>query len=118
MAWIGLVPAEYSSGKRIKRGEITRAGNAAARSMLIESAWHYRFPAREARALRERNGNIPDNIRAIARKAQVRLCGKYRRLANAEKQTVKVVVAVARELIGFDWDIARNTPIAAVEPQR
>lgn len=118
MAWIGLVPAEYSSGKRIKRGEITRAGNAAARSMLIESAWHYRFPAREGRALRERNGNIPDNIRAIAWKAQVRLCGKYRRLASAGKQTVKVVTAVARELVGFIWDIARNTPIVAMEPQR
>lgn len=118
MAWIGLVPAEYSSGKRIKRGEITRAGNAAARSMLIESAWHYRFPAREGRALRERNGSIPDNIRAIAWKAQVRLCGKYRRLANAGKQPVKVVTAVARELVGFIWDIARNTPIVAMEPQR
>lgn len=118
MAWIGLVPAEYSSGKRIRRGEITRAGNAAARSMLIESAWHYRFPAREGRALRERNGTIPDNIRAIAWKAQVRLCGKYRRLANAGKQTVKIVTAVARELVGFIWDIARNTSIVAVEPQR
>jgi transposase len=30
MAWLGLVPAEHSSGKRIKRGEITRTGNAAA----------------------------------------------------------------------------------------
>lgn len=64
MAWIGLVPAEYSSGKRIKRGEIIRAGNAAARSMLIVSTWHYRFLAREGRALRDRNGNIQDNIRA------------------------------------------------------
>ena len=46
------------------------------------------------------------------------LCGKYRRLANAGKQTVKVVTAVARELVGFIWDIARNTPIVAMEPQR
>ncbi|WP_206533504.1 transposase [Mesorhizobium sp. M5C.F.Cr.IN.023.01.1.1] len=30
MAWLGLVLAEHSSGKRIKRGEITRTGNAAA----------------------------------------------------------------------------------------
>ena len=118
MAWIGLVPAEYSSGKRIKRGEITRAGNAAARSMLIESAWHYRFTAREGRALRERNGNITDNIRAIAWKAQVRLCGKYRRLAATGKQTVKIVVAVARELVGFIWDIARHTQGIAVTAQR
>lgn len=111
MAWIGLVPAEHSSGKRIRRGEITRSGNSAARSMLIESAWHYRFPARESRALRERGVNIPEHIRAIAWKAQVRLCGKYRRLANAGKNTVKVVTAVARELAGFIWDIARQTDL-------
>lgn len=85
--------------------------------MLIESAWHYRFPARESRALRERNGAIPDNIRAIAWKAQVRLCGKYRRLANSGKQTVKVVTAVARAG-RLHLGIARNTPVATVEPQR
>lgn len=115
MAWLGLVPAEYSSGKRIKRGEITRSGNAAARTMLIESAWHYRFPAREGRALLKRNGEIPEHIKAIAWKAQVRLCGKYRRLAASGKQTVKVVTAVARELAGFVWDIARHTPLVAIE---
>lgn len=82
--------------------------------MLIESAWHYRFPARESRTLLERNGQIPENIRAIAWKAQVRLCGKYRRLAATGKKTVKVVTAVARELVGFIWDIARNTPVQAV----
>ncbi|WP_352699741.1 hypothetical protein [Mesorhizobium sp. M0152] len=38
------MPGEHCSGKRIKRGESTRTGNAAARTMLIESAWHYRFP--------------------------------------------------------------------------
>ncbi|MGX9182204.1 IS110 family RNA-guided transposase [Mesorhizobium sp. BHbdii] len=110
MAWIGLVPAEHSSGKRIKRGEITRTGNAAARSMLIESAWHYRFPAREGQALRERSAKIPDRIRSIAWKAQVRLCGKFRRLAASGKRTVKIVTAIARELAGFVWDIARQFP--------
>ncbi len=118
MAWLGLVPAEHSSGKRIKRGEITRTGNAAARTMLIESAWHYRFPAREGRTLRDRNAEIPQHIKAIAWKAQVRLCAKFRRLAAAGKQTVKVVTAVARELAGFIWDIARHTPSIAIEARR
>lgn len=59
MAWLGLVPVEHSSGTRIRRGELTRTGNAAARAMLIESAWHYRYPAREGRALRERNARLP-----------------------------------------------------------
>lgn len=118
MAWLGLVPAEYSSGKRIKRGELTRSGNAAARTMLIESAWHYRFPAREGRTLRDRNAEIPEHIKAIAWKAQVRLCAKFRRLAATGKQTVKVVAAVARELAGFVWDIARHTPPVTVEARR
>ncbi|APG93125.1 IS110 family transposase [Sinorhizobium americanum] len=118
MAWLGLVPAEHSSGKRIRRGEITRSGNAAARTMLIESAWHYRFPAREGRSLIDRNAEIPEDIRAIAWKAQVRLCAKFRRLVASGKQTVKVVTAVARELAGFIWDIARQTPPVAVEPRR
>lgn len=53
MVWLGLVPAEHSSGTRTRRGELTRTGNAAARAMLIESAWQYRYPAREG----ERCGN-------------------------------------------------------------
>ncbi|WP_159587541.1 IS110 family transposase [Chelativorans xinjiangense] len=77
MAWLGLVPAEHSSGTRTRRGELTRTGNAAARAILIESAWQYRYPAREGRALRERNARLPDHIRAIAWKAQTRLCAKF-----------------------------------------
>ncbi|XWR14863.1 TetR/AcrR family transcriptional regulator (plasmid) [Sinorhizobium meliloti] len=106
------------SGKRIRRGEITRSGNAAARTMLIESAWHYRFLGRDGRSLIDRNAEIPEHIRAIAWKAQVRLCAKFRRLVASGKQTVKVATAVARELAGFIWDIARQTPPVAVEPRR
>jgi transposase len=112
MAWLGLVPAEHSSGTRTRRGELTRTGNAAARAMLIESAWQYRYPAREGRSLRERNAGLPDHIRAIAWKAQTRLCAKFRRLAGAGKHAAKIMAAVARELAGFIWDIARHTPVS------
>ena len=44
MAYLGLVPSEYSSGASIKRGGLTKAGNSAARRLLIEAAWTYRFP--------------------------------------------------------------------------
>lgn len=110
MAWLGLVPAEHSSGTRTRRGELTRTGNAAARAMLIESAWQYRDPARQGRALRERNAGLPGHIRAIAWKTQTRLCPKFRRLAVTGKHAAKIVAAVARELAGFIWDIARHTP--------
>src|SRR3954452_9875770 len=43
MAYLGLVPSEHSSGTTRRQGAITKAGNGAARRMLIEAAWSYRF---------------------------------------------------------------------------
>src|ERR1700746_592807 len=54
MAYLGLVPSEHSSGASVKRGGLTKAGNKAARRLLIEAAWCYRFPARVSRELRLR----------------------------------------------------------------
>src|SRR5258705_12376722 len=51
MAYLGLTPSEYSSGSRVRRGGITKAGNGAARPLLIKPAWSYRFPARLNREL-------------------------------------------------------------------
>jgi hypothetical protein len=52
MAYLGLVPSEQFSGGSIRRGAITKAGNALARRVLIEGAWTYRMPARVSRKLR------------------------------------------------------------------
>ena len=49
MAYLRLVPSEHSSGRTRRQGGITKADNGAARRMLIEAAWSYRFPARIAR---------------------------------------------------------------------
>jgi hypothetical protein len=49
MAYLGLVPSEHSNGATRRQGGITKAGNSAARRMLIEAAWSYRFPARVSR---------------------------------------------------------------------
>lgn len=51
MAYLGLVPSEHSTGTARRQGAITKAGNGAARRMLIEAAWSYRFPARISREL-------------------------------------------------------------------
>ena len=40
MAYLGLVPTEYSSGDTQRRGALTKAGNTHARRVLIEAAWH------------------------------------------------------------------------------
>lgn len=111
MAWLGLVPSEHSSGNTIRRGRITRTGNALARTMMVEASWSYRHPAREQRPYLKRSEHLPQEIRDIGWKAQVRLCKRYRDLSKTGKPQPRVLAAIARELAGFVWDIARKTPI-------
>src|SRR5438477_1381368 len=111
MAYLGLVPSEHSSGTSIKRGGLTKAGNSTARRLLIEAAWCYRFPARVSRELLIRQESQPKPIREIAWKAQLRLCARYRRLARTGKPANVVTAAIARELTGFIWAIARHVPV-------
>jgi transposase len=121
MAYVGLVPSEHSSGASIRRGGITKpapgseqgTGNNAARRLLIEAAWCYRFPARVSRELLLRQESQPKLIREIAWKAQLRLCARYRRLARAGKPANIVTTAIARELSGFVWAIARQVTVTA-----
>ena len=115
------MPSEHSSGASVRRGGLTKpapggeqgAGNSAARRLLIEAAWCYRFPARVSRELLLRQESPPKPIRAIAWKGQVRLCARYRRLAGSGKPANVVTAAIARELSGFAWAIARQAMAAA-----
>lgn len=107
MAFLGLVPSEHSSGGRRRQGAITLTGNRHARRMLVECAWSYRFPARQTMHLKRKALQASDEAKAIAWRAQKRLCGRYRTLTRAGKNTKLVCVAIARELAGFVWDIAR-----------
>ena len=111
MAYLGLVPSEHSSGDRRRQGGITKTGNNAARRMLVEASWSYRFPPRVSRELLRRQEGLPKPIREIAWKAQLRLCRRYRRLARAGKPATVVTTAIARELAGFIWAIAQQTQI-------
>ena len=113
VAYLGLVPSEHSSGASIRRGGITKAGNNAARRLLIEASWTYRFPARVSRELLLRQERQPKLIRDIAWKAQLRLCARYRRLARTGKPANIVATAIARELSGFVWAIARQVTVTA-----
>jgi transposase len=107
MAYLGLVPSENSSGGTRRQGAITKAGNGGARRMLIEAAWSYRFPARISRELLLRQEGLAKPIRDTAWKAQERLCRRYRKLARAGKPPTVVTAAIARELSGFVWAIAK-----------
>ena len=107
IAWLGLVPSEASTGDRIRRFGITKAGNARARKALIESAWCYRFPARIGQAKLAQVEAPPPAARRIAWKAQTRLTARYRALMRKGKLKTVAVTAVARELAGFIWAIHR-----------
>ena len=96
-----------TSGATVRRGAITKTGNALARTSLVEAAWTYRFPARITQIIRDRLKALPEPIRAVAWKAQVRLSARYRALIARGKSAPIAIVAVARELVGFIWAIAR-----------
>ena len=111
MAYLGLVPSENSSGKKERRGEITKTGNGHVRRVLVEAAQSYHHPARISRNLLQRQEGIPQPIRDIAWKALVRQRGRYRKTIARGKTWNKVVTAIARVLSAFLWAIAKEVQI-------
>jgi hypothetical protein len=123
MAYLGMVPSEHTSGSKRRIGAITKAGDihpssgysngfaagtlaSLARTLLIEAAHSYRFPARIAHRKLAAVDAVPEAVRAIAWKAQTRLCQRYRQMMAKGKPNQVVVTAIARELAGFVWAIA------------
>jgi transposase len=116
MAYLGLVPSEASTGDTVKRGPITKAGNRRARRMLVECSWSYQHPPRVGQAKQPKVDAAPLAVREIAWKAQCRLHRRYRMLIRKGKLKTVAIVAIARELAGFIWAVARavsTMPIAA-----
>jgi len=116
MAYVGLHPSEYSSGGTRRQGGIAKTGNAHARRVLVEGAWSYRHPAYVSRQIRLRQEALPEEIRDIAWKAQLRLCARCRRMLARGKNRNQVITAIARELIAFMWAIAKKVPLAEAQP--
>jgi len=105
MGYSGMVSWEDSSGGRVRRGSITKTGNAHLRRIVGEAAWCYRHRPAVGAALRKRQEGLGEEVKAIAWKAQHRLCSRYRRLLAKGKTKQQVATAVARELLGFIWAI-------------
>jgi transposase len=103
MAYLGLVPSEHSSGDSYQRGSITRAGNNHIRRLLVEAAWHYRHRPEVRINLRRRREGQPPRVIALADRAQDRLWRRRTRMAARGKPHNKIVVAQARELVGYLW---------------
>lgn len=112
MGFTGLVASENSSGERIRRGHITKAGNTHIRRILVEAGWNCRHSNVVGYQLRERRRGCPSEVVRIAQKAQERLHRKYWRMVSRGKPHGVAVAAVARELAGFVWSIARHFPVS------
>ena len=101
MAFVGLTGREYSSGPWVRRGSITKTGNARVRHLLIQAAWKYTRKPLWSERLRAHWKTQPVALETIAQKAKERLFKRYHHLVNRGKQKQKAVVAIARELAGF-----------------
>jgi transposase len=112
MAYLGLVPSEDSTGDVTRRGSITKAGNRRARRMLVECSWSYQHPPRVGSAKQPKVDAAPPAVREIAWKAQCRLYRRYRALIRKNKLKTVAIVAIARELAGFIWAVARAATTA------
>lgn len=105
MSYCGVVSQEHSSGQRVRRGQITKTGNAHVRRIVVEAAWAYRHRPGIGKTLAGRQREQPAGITQIAWRAQQRLCGRYHKLTARGKSPQLTVTAVARELLGFIWAI-------------
>ena len=111
MAFVGVVPAERSSGAQRRQGSITKVGNAHVRRLLVESAWHARRRPSVGYQLARRQRGQDALVIERAWRCQQRLHARWQRMAGRGKPPQKIVVACARELAGFVWAIATEQPL-------
>lgn len=107
-SFLGLVPAEYSSGQSRQLGGITKTGNSHARRLLVEAAWHHRRPYRpSARSVMQaRWDRAPVEARLRGQAGNERLHHQWVAFTTRKKRPVIANVAVARELAGWCWSLA------------
>lgn len=107
MAYLGLVPSEASSGSTRRQGAITKCGNSHARWMLVEVSHAYRLSPKISSQLSRRQENLSHEVKAISWNAQTRLNRRYLRLKMRRLHENKIKVAIARELVGFIWELGQ-----------
>lgn len=113
MSYVGLVPSESSSGESVSRGAITRAGNAHARRLLVEAAWHHERPLSPASEARWRDAAPTASIAGACGRCNERLHARFARLRGRGKPGCVCATAVARELAGFVWAIGSEAQALA-----
>jgi transposase len=117
MAFLGLVPGEESSGSKRRQGAITKCGNSHARWMLVECSQHYRNAPKVNSPLTTRQQGQSQKIKQLSWRMQNRLNKRYVKLKARGKSENKIIVAIARELSGFIWELQNkcDLPIPGAE---
>lgn len=115
MSYLGLVPSESTSSTKRRQGGITKCGNPHARWLLIECSQHYAKPPKVSKELSRRQEGQPDSVLKTSWKAQNRLNSRFNKLAARRLHRNKILVAIARELIGFIWEALRDLPCYQAE---
>jgi transposase len=116
MSYSGMVSSEHSSGARIQRGGITKTGNAHLRRVIVEAAWADQHKPWIGGWLAKRQQGLDEETKAIAWKAQWRLCTRYKKLLGRGKNKPQIVTAIGRELLGFIWAIAVKAERGGQQP--
>ena len=109
-AFLGLAPGESSSGEKISRTGITKAGNNHLRTLLIEAATGIckGQVGHKSKALCARQAGNPAEVIAYADRGNIRMRSKYKRMIRREKKRNVAVAAIARELACYVWGIMTN----------
>jgi len=105
-AWLGLTPSLSQSGQSSTSGPIAKTGSGYARRILVEAAKHAGLRPRISAELRRRQSGQPEQVCAIAWRAQQRLYRQSARLRAHGKPANVSAVALARELACFLWAAA------------
>lgn len=117
MAFLGLVPGEHSTGSKRRQGSITKCGNSHARWMLVECAQHYRKPPKVSAPLSRRQEGQPQIVKQLSWRAQERLHRRYWRLKARHLPENKIIIAIARELSAFLWELMHKCQLPLPEPE-
>lgn len=104
-AYLGLAPGENSSGEKVHRTGISKAGNSHLRRLLIEAAHGIckGKVGQKSKTLQARQKGNPADVIAYADMANARMRAKYYRMIRHGKKHNVAVAAIARELACYVW---------------
>lgn len=110
MAFLGLIPSEYTSAEKHRGGAITKAGNSRIRKCLVEAVQHCSKNPRLSQQMKENLSQLDAYSANIAVNCMKRLHKRYWHLILKGKIRSVALTAAAREFTGFMWAMMQPEP--------